>query len=169
MKSMIRRESPGDIEAIRALLMKAFPTPAEALLVDLLRDAGHLLVSLVAESDGILIGHAGFSPVKTASGQVGAGLAPLAVAEGFRRRGVAAELVQAGLNSCANLGFGWAVVLGERDYYARFGFLPASSFGLSDNYGGGDHFQATELIPGMLPVGTGPVSYSPEFASLGSG
>lgn len=166
---MIRNESPGDIEAIRALLMKAFPTPAEALLVDLLRNAGRLPVSLVAESDEILIGHAAFSPVKTACGLIGAGLAPLAVAEGFRRRGVAAELVRAGLNSCANQRFGWAVVLGERDYYARFGFLPASSFGLSDNYGGGDHFQAIELIPGMLPVDAGLVSYSPEFASLGSG
>ena len=64
-------------------------------------------------------------------------------------------------------GFGWVVVLGEPEYYSRFGFRPASAFGLSDEYGGGPAFQAVELVAGALPVGAGLVRYAPEFASLG--
>jgi putative acetyltransferase len=125
------------------------------------------LVSLVAEVDGEVVGHVGFSPVTVASGAVGAGLAPLAVVEPYRRRGVAAELVRSGIAACGAAGFGWAVVLGEPEYYGRFGFRAASEFGLSDEYGGGAAFQAIELTPGALPVGVGLVRYAPEFASLG--
>lgn len=97
---------------------------------------------------------------------VGAGLGPIAVAESHRRRGIAAELVRAGLEACREAGFGWVVVLGEPAYYARFGFRPAVEFGLSDEYGGGAAFQILELVTGAAPVGAGLVQYAPEFASL---
>jgi putative acetyltransferase len=64
--------------------------------------------------------------------------------------------------------FGWVVVLGEPAYYARFGFRPASEFGLSDEYRGGSAFQAMELIDGALPAGAGLVRYAHEFATLGA-
>jgi putative acetyltransferase len=163
----VRHEQPGDAEAIYAVHAASFPGDDEARLVNLLRDAGRLSVSLVAEVDGAVVGHVGFSPVTVASGAIGAGLAPLAVVEPFRRRGVAAKLVRAGIAACGDAGFGWAVVLGEPEYYGRFGFRAASEFGLSDEYGGGAAFQAMELTPGAVPVGAGLVRYSPEFASLG--
>jgi putative acetyltransferase len=155
------------VAAIHAVHAASFPTELEARLVGLLRTAGRLPVSLVAKVGGAVVGHIAFSPVTAASGAVGAGLAPVAVAAPHRRQGIAAELVRAGLEVCRADGFGWAVVMGEPEYYSRFGFRPASDFGLSDEYGGGPAFQAIELLAGALPVGAGLVQYAPEFAVVG--
>jgi putative acetyltransferase len=163
---MTRLELPGDEKAICEIHAACFPAADEAKVVDLLRAAGRLSVSLVAEVEEAIVGHVAFSPVTTSSGQMGAGLAPLAVVAAFRKQGIAAELVRAGLSACQEKGFGWAVVLGEPEYYGRFGFRPAAEFGLSDEYGGGAAFQAIELIPGSMPMGAGLVQYAPEFASL---
>ena len=163
---MIRPERLYDLPSIHTVHSTSFPTDAEAQLVDSLRAGRRLAVSLVAEADGLVVGHVAFSPVTVASGAVGAGLAPLAVVEAQRRRGVGAELVSAGLQSCREAGFGWVVVLGDPAYYARFGFKPASDFGLADEYGGDASFQVVEQVPGSLPIGGGLVQYAPEFAFL---
>lgn len=163
---LVRPERPADAMAIRAVHVASFPTDAEARLVDLLRAAGRLTISLMAEADGAIVGHVAFSPVTTATGVVGAGLAPVAVVPAHRRRGIAARLIAAGLDACRAAGFGWAVVLGEPGYYARFGFRPATEFGLADEYGGGPAFQAMELVRGQLPTGAGLVRYAPEFAAV---
>ena len=163
----VHSERPGDVAAIHAVHAASFPTELEARLVGLLRTAGRLPVSLVAKVGGAVVGHIAFSPVTAASGAAGAGLAPVAVAEPHRRQGVAAELVRLGLEACRIAGFGWVVVMGEPAYYSRFGFRPAAEFGLSDEYGGGQAFQAIELVPGALPVGAGLVRYAPEFAAVG--
>jgi putative acetyltransferase len=163
----VRPEQPGDVAAIHAVHAASFPTDVEARLVSVLRAAGHLLVSLVAEADGAVVGHVAFSPVVAATGAVGVGLAPVAVLESHRRQGIAARLIEAGLAACRSAGFAWAVVMGEPAYYARFGFRPASAFGLSDEYGGGPAFQVVELVPGGMPSEAGLVRYAPEFASLG--
>jgi len=165
-EAMVRPEKPEDVAAIYAVHGACFPSEGEARLVDLLRDAGRLAVSLVAEVDGAVVGHVAFSPVTAAAAAGGVGLAPLAVIERYRRRGVAAALVVAGLQACRAAGSGWAVVLGEPEYYQRFGFRPASEFGLSDEYGGGTAFQALELLAGGMPEGVGMVRYAAEFASL---
>lgn len=164
---MIRPERPEDAAAIHAVHAACFPTVAEARLVDELRAAGRLSVSLVAEVDGAVVGHVAISPVTTATGVVGAGLAPVAVVEPHRRRGIAASLVRAALAGSCDAGFGWAVVLGSPAYYSRFGFRPAKSFGLTDEYGGGDAFQAMELAEGAMPTDGGLVRYAPEFAAFG--
>ena len=163
----VHPERPGDAEAIHAVHAASFPTEAEARLVGLLRAAGRLPVSLVAEVGGAVVGHIAFSPVTAASRAAGAGLAPVAVAAPHRRQGIAAELVRAGLEACRTAGFGWAVVMAEPAYYSRFGFRPAEEFGLADEYGGGPAFQAIELVPGTLPRGAGLVRYAPEFAAVG--
>ncbi len=163
----VHPERPGDAAAIHAVHAASFPTDLEARLVDLLRTSGRLPVSLVAEVGGAVVGHVAFSPVTAASGALGVGLAPVAVAEAHRRQGIAAGLVRAGFGACRVAGFGWAVVMGEPAYYSRFGFRPASEYGLSDEYGGGEAFQAVELVLGALPVGAGLVRYAPEFAAVG--
>jgi putative acetyltransferase len=163
----VRTELPGDLLEITAVHEACFPTPAEARLVERLRGSGRLRVSMVAEIGGRIVGHAGLSPVTTAAGQEGGGLAPVAVLERHRRRGVAEALVRAGLQVGLDVGWGWVVVLGAPSYYARFGFQPASALGLRDEYGGGIAFQVIELRPGTLPVGAGLVRYAPEFAELG--
>lgn len=159
----IKVERTGDEPAIHALHVACFPTDAEARLVDALRSAGRLTVSLVAERDDKVVGHLAFSPVTVANGQTGLGLAPVAVLPECRRQGIAAELICTGLQACRCKNSGWVVVLGEPDYYAQFGFRPAPDYGLHDAYGGGAAFQALELETGALPVDAGLVSYAPEF------
>src|SRR5687767_1722543 len=163
---VVRPEEPGDAAAIHAVHAASFPTAGEARLVNLLRAAGRLTISLVAESGGSVVGHLAFSPVTVGSGEIGAGLGPVAVADAHRRRGVGERLIREGLAACRAAGFAWAVVLGDPGYYRRFGFRPAAEFGLSDEYGGGAAFQVMELVPGRLPVGAGLVRYAEEFASL---
>jgi hypothetical protein len=75
---MVRPERPDDVQAIYAVHAASFPTDAEARLVDSLRAAGRLSVSLVAEVDAAVVGHIAFSPVTAAPGAYGAGLAPVA-------------------------------------------------------------------------------------------
>lgn len=164
--TVIRPELPADVAAILAVHAGSFPTPAEARLVNLLRAAGRLSISLIAECDGAVVGHVDFSPVTAGSAAAGAGLAPISLVESHRRRGIGAELVSLGLEACKSAGFGWAEVLGEPAYYSRFGFRPAEAFGLSDEYGGGEAFQCVELVRDSLPIGAGLVRYAPEFASL---
>jgi putative acetyltransferase len=165
MSVVVRTEEAVDIPAITAVNRACFPTDAEANLVDALRAAGRLSISLVAVVDDKVVGHVAFSPVTTANGEAGLGLGPLAVLEHHRCQGIGAGLVRSGLLACQTADYGWAVVLGDPAYYARFGFRPASEFGLSD-FQGGEHFQAIELIPGQLPQNAGVVRYAPEFNAL---
>lgn len=175
----VRPERADDASAIHAVHAASFPSLDEARLVTLLREAQSLRVSLVAELDGAVVGHVAFSPVTVAAASdaaaasadgraraAGVGLAPVAVLEASRRQGIAAALIEAGLEASRAMGHGWAVVIGEPGYYARFGFRPAAEFGLSDEYGGGPAFQALELMPGALPRNAGLVRYAPAFAQL---
>lgn len=161
---LIRSESPGDLLSIRELLVASFPTTAEADLVDRLRASQRLLVSLVAEAEDELVGHVAISPVTTGTGQQGAGLAPIAVRENQRGKGIGGQLVRAAIEVTRDAQIGWIVVLGEPTFYSRFGFVRAATHGLHDEYGGGDAFQSLELLPEALPVGAGTVRYAPEFA-----
>ncbi len=146
----------------------AFPTAAEARLVDALRERGELAISLVAEEAGEVVGHIAFSAVRVDERPTssGLGLAPVAVLPGSQGRGVGASLVRAGLAAAGEKGWGWVVVLGDPAYYARFGFGPASVYGLSDSYEGGDAFQVLELAPGRLPREGGRVRYASAFDAL---
>lgn len=162
----IRTETPENIAAIYSVHEACFPEHTEARLVDALRSGGHLLVSLVAWDGDDIVGHIAFSPVTADNGATGAGLAPVSVIEAYRRQGIAARLIEAGLSACRDSGYGWVVVLGEPDYYRRFSFAPAAEFGLCDEYGGGPAFQVLELVDGSAPRGAGLIRYGPEFASL---
>jgi putative acetyltransferase len=165
----IRAELPDDATEIHNLVASAFPTEAEAFLVDELRRTGAIRVSLVAvddDTDHRIVGYVAFSPVLAADGREGIGLAPVAVAATHRRRGIAAQLIERGLESCREQGFAYAVVLGAPAYYSRFGFEPAPSRGLADEYEGGNSFQVLELVPGGVPNGAGLVRYSPAFAAF---
>ena len=161
----IRSEVASDVAAIHAVHVAAFPTDAEARLVDALREAGRLSVSLVAEEDGLVIGHITFSPVTTGDTPGGLGLAPVAVHPDAQRRGVGGMLILDGLKAAARTGAAFVVVLGHAAYYPRFGFRRADELGLSNEYGAGAEFMAMELVPGSLAAG-GLVQYAPEFQVL---
>ena len=162
---ILRAERAGDAAGIRAVHEAAFPGPVEGRLVDALRAAGRLEVSLVAE-DGTaaILGHIAFSRVELAGTAGGVGLAPVAVVPASQRQGIGARLVREGLHACRQAGYAFAVVLGDPAYYGRFGFAPARRWGLSDAYAGGEAFQAIELLAGAIPPGAGLVQYAPEFA-----
>src|SRR4029079_9566868 len=97
MTSIVRTEEEADTPAIFAVHRSCFPSEGEARLVDALRAAGRLAVSLVAIVNDEIDGHIAFSPVTTEDGATGLGLAPLAVVEEHRRKGIGAHLVRTGL------------------------------------------------------------------------
>ncbi|MGA2489963.1 MAG: N-acetyltransferase, partial [Anaerolineales bacterium] len=91
------------------------------------------------------------------------GLGPIAVLPECQQTGIGSQLVRRGLELCCQQGFDFIVLLGDPHYYSRFGFRPASGFGLSSDYGDGDEFQVLELRPGVLAGLSGRVKYIPEF------
>ena len=101
----IRPEQAGDERKIHAINAACFPSAAEAELVDRLRSAGRLTLSYVAEVQGEIVGHVAFSPVTAEGASGGVGLAPVAVVDRFRRQGIAARLIEAGLAACREAGF----------------------------------------------------------------
>jgi putative acetyltransferase len=148
---------------------RAFGGPGEARLVDALRRRARPFVSLVADAGGTVVGHIAFSPVvlERHDDLQGMGLAPMAVAPPLQRLGLGSRLVRAGLDECRRLGAVFVVVLGHREYYPRFGFVPASRLGLSSEYPeAGEAFMCLELAPGVLAGRTGMVRYHPAFATL---
>jgi putative acetyltransferase len=161
----IRDESDADVPAIHAVERAAFGRDGEARLVDRLRAAGGLALSLVAALDDAVVGHVAFSPVAIAGATTSVvGLGPVAVEPLYQRCAVGARLCEEGLARARERGHGGAVVLGHPEYYPRFGFVPAARFGLS--YPGDvpdEAFMAAELVAGALAGARGPVRYRREF------
>lgn len=160
--SQVRPETPGDVAAILNVLHSAFPTEDEARAVSLLRESGHLSVSLVAEEEGKIVGYIAFSPVTVAGAAGGLGLAPVSVMPQYQNKGIGGELVEAGLCAARQYGAGYVVVLGHSHYYPRFGFQNASALGYRNEYGADESFMIMELEPGALPS-PGLVKYGTEF------
>ena len=132
----IREETPADHEKIYLLVKRAFASAEhsdgnEQELVNKLRKSGSFIpsLSLVAEMDGVLAGYILFTKLK-AGGEDLLALAPLAVDPGFQRQGVGSALVEEGHRRAALLGFRFSVVLGSEKYYPRFGYVPASRYGI---------------------------------------
>jgi len=161
---MIRPESPEDHEAIRLIHERAFENKLEAELVDRLRANGNLGASLVAVSEESVVGHIAFSPVTLAGAPDGWGMAPLAVLPEHQRQGFGSALIEAGISLARERGVAWMVVLGDPAYYPRFGFIPASEFGLQNEYGVDEPFMALPLEEGALDAHQGLVRYGAEFA-----
>jgi putative acetyltransferase len=165
--TVVRQEREGDAEGIRRVNELAFETPADADLVDRLRLRGKLLVSLVAEPDGAIVGHIAFSPVRLelrAAALAGAGLGPMVVDPELQNRGIDSLLVREGLDRCRVNGTDFLVVLGHAHHYPRFRFAPASRFGLRCTWTVPDEaFMAIELRTGALAGVHGTVRYEPEF------
>ena len=165
-KNIIRKEHPQDIAAINEVHKAAFPSDIEARLVDALRASKRLLVSLVAEESGRIVGHIAFSPVTihpTHTAHSGVGLAPVGVLPDYQGGGVGRQLIRQGLEACTRASFDFVVVLGEPDFYGRFGFARASDFGLGNEYGIDEPFMVLALREGGIPAAPGTVRYAPEF------
>jgi putative acetyltransferase len=168
----VRTEKPEDLAAIREVQLQAFsPSLNEACLVELLREAGKAPISLVALSDGQIVGHGLFSPVTIDPAPPGTlrglGLAPIGVLPAFQRQGMGKRLIEQGLQDCKRGGYDFVVVLGDPRYYARFGFARAKDYQLENEYGVDEPFRVLELRPGALRNVEGTVKYEPEFREAG--
>ena len=162
----IREERPGDQEAIRLVNEAAFGQASEADIVDKLRVAREDFLSFVAIDQGTIVGHVLFTPVSIEkSGVKGMGLAPLAVLPERQRQGVGSLLTRHGLEQLRSAGCPFVVVLGHPDYYPRFGFEPASRFGLSCQWPGvpDEAFMVAVFDETALPPGGGVARYRDEF------
>ncbi|MEI6431751.1 MAG: N-acetyltransferase [bacterium] len=177
MEYRICRERPEDIPTIRSVHETAFPTNAEANLVDALRNSGRLPLSLVgvvpAEK---VVSHVALSPMtlQSADGrrvQEGiVGLGPVATLPEFRKRGYASLLIREALQLCREQGDILVFVLGNPAFYRRFGFEKASIGNIFwERPGFEDAFQIVELQVGALAKfseGRSIARYAPEFDAL---
>lgn len=126
----IRLEQPGDSAPISEVTAAAFLEAThtcghEADLVEWLRAAGALALSLVAEKNGEIIGHVAASPVKIAqsSGQW-FGVGPISVMPKYQRQGIGSQLMRAVLERMRATGARGCVLVGDPSFYRRFGFEP---------------------------------------------
>ena len=161
---LIRPETAADHDAIRALTTAAFAgaphaSGTEAAIIDALRAARALALSLVADAGGV-VGHVAFSPATIEGRDCGwFGLGPVSVAPDRQRRGIGAALIRAGLAGLAASGAKGCVVLGDPGYYSRIGFATDPALTLPD--GPPDYFQRL-VLTGTLPRGT--VAFHPGFS-----
>lgn len=160
---IIRCEEPADVSEIRKIVESAFPTPAEARLVERLRSDGDAVISMVAVESGIVVGHVMLSKMDAPFRALG--LAPLAVAPDRQRKGIGGSLVRSALKEAEKKGWQGIFVLGDPDLYQRFGFDPALASGFTSPYAG-PHLMALSFNR-PLPVATGIIGYAPAFAALG--
>jgi putative acetyltransferase len=159
---IIRAEQTADQTAIRAVLTAAFPSQAEADLVDSLRAGGDSAISLVAAVDAGIIGHVLFSRMTAPFRALGLG--PVAVVPARQRSGVGSQLIRAGLEAARNDGWQAVFVLGDPRFYRRFGFEPELAAGFASPYAG-PHLMVLPLGEG-LPATEGSIEYAPAFARL---
>ncbi len=156
MSLAIRPESAADLVAIREVTQAAFLKAAHAshtehLIVDALRKAGALSLSLVAETSGNIIGHVAVSPVAIADGSAGwFGLGPVSVLPMYQGHGVGSVLVQEVLSLLRQRAAAGCVVLGEPSFYSRFGFKSEADLVLAGVPP--EYFQAI-CLHGVLPRG----------------
>ena len=167
---LIRPERPQDTAAIRQVNEQAFGRPDEANLVDALRTRGKAVVSLVGVERDRLVGHIFFSPVTIESDDrliPAVGLAPMAVVPDRQRRRIGSRLVNAGLEACRNAGYDYVVVLGHPTYYPRFGFVPASQYGITSEYKvPNEAFMVLAWHGGTLKERGGVARYESEFRDV---
>lgn len=169
MSGGIRPAEPRDAAGIRAVHLAAFPTGAEADLVAALDRDGDTVVSLVWESRGEIVGHALLSRMRvTGDGRIrrALGLGPVGVRPGFQGGGVGRRLIEGALAIARATGEELVFVLGEPDYYGRFGFTVATAAPFTSPYAG-PYFMAIALKPELALPGRGDAAYAPAFAALG--
>ena len=164
----IRPEQADDIAAVHALNEAAFGQPAESYIVDALRAACPDAISLVAVEEERIVGHIFFSPVEIATGDrtiQGMGLAPMAVLPERQRQGIGTQLIRAGIEAMRAGRSPFIIVLGHPEYYPRFGFLPASSHGISCQWEGvpDEAFMVMILDETAMAGVSGTAKYRDEF------
>jgi putative acetyltransferase len=124
----IRSEKDADIDAITTVTVAAFRTlevsnQTEQFIIEALRAAKALTVSLVAESNDCVVGHIAFSPVTISDGTRNwYGLGPVSVLPEYQRQGIGKALIREGLSRLRDMHAQGCCLVGHPDYYRKFGF-----------------------------------------------
>jgi putative acetyltransferase len=124
----IRSETDADGDAITDVTIAAFKTleisnHTEQFIIEALRAAKALTISLVAELDGRVIGHIAFSPVAISDGTRNwYGLGPVSVLPEYQRQGIGEALIREGLSRLRDIYAQGCCLVGHPDYYRKFGF-----------------------------------------------
>jgi len=132
LKFIIRDETYADVTAITEVTVAAFKPleisgHTEQFILEALRAANALSISLVAEIDGHVIGHIAFSPLTISDGtQNWYGLGPVSVLPEFQRQGIGKALIQDGLSRLKDMNARGCCLVGHPDYYRKFGFKNVS-------------------------------------------
>jgi putative acetyltransferase len=160
-----RPETDADISAIRAVNLGAFPTPLEADLVEALRTDPAWIpgLSLVAQApDGTVAGFALLTRclVDAAPALV---LGPCAVLPEHQRTGAGSAAIRAGLDAARAKGENLVTVLGHPGYYPRFGFTPASGYGIRPTFEVPDEAMMALVLDPARPAPTGTIHYPAPF------
>jgi len=134
-KIVIRNETLNDVCTITEVTIAAFKTleignHTEQFIVEALRAAKALTVSLVAEMDGRVIGHIAFSSVTISDGTPNwYGLGPVSVLPEQQRKGVGKALIKEGLSRLKDMNAQGCCLVGHPEYYRQFGFKNVSGLG----------------------------------------
>jgi putative acetyltransferase len=127
-KIVIRSETDADVSAITEVTVAAFKTLAishhtEQFIIEALRAAKALTISLVAEVDGRVVGHIAFSPLTISDGTRNwYGLGPVSVLPEYQRQGIGTALIREGLSRLKDMHAQGCCLVGHPDYYRKFGF-----------------------------------------------
>jgi putative acetyltransferase len=167
---IIRLLTPADFDAVDIVHRAAFASTAlghrgEADLVRHIHADGDALVSLVAEIDGQIVGHALFSRMEVEADGVplrGAGLAPVGVLPDLHSGGVGSALIWRGLEMLHEQGIQISFVLGHPDYYPRFGYSKEAARPFASPFTG-PHFMALLLDKSVRLPESGRARYAPAF------
>lgn len=134
----IRREqveNHGEIHRLTTAAFAGLPhsSGSEPDIIDRLRADGDLTLSLVAIKEHDLVGHIAFSPVRI-NNQIGAwyGLGPVSVWPDLQHNGIGSALINEGLNILKNIGANGCALIGDPNYYCRFGFSSDGSVHYKD-------------------------------------
>ncbi len=166
MNISIRNEKVSDIQSIHQLTAAAFldaphTDHTEQFIVDALRKSGLLTISLIAEDAGNVVGHVAVSPVSISDGTTSwYGLGPISVSPNEQGKGIGSALMEAAILNLKELNADGCVLLGEPDYYQRFGFKSMNGLELPDVPA--EYFQAL-MFSGDLPQGN--VTYHESFSA----
>lgn len=164
----IRNETPDDRQSIFELTAAAFATldisnHTEQYVIEELRKAKALTISLVAEIDTSVVGHIAFSPVTISDGTCDwYGLGPVSVLPEYQRQGIGKALILEGLSRLKGCGAKGCCLVGHPEYYPQFGFANVSGLVFA---GVPPTVFFALLFDGPMPSGT--VTFHEAFSAQG--
>ncbi len=165
----IRQEQPKDYNEIYALVQEAFATAEHAdgneqdIVVALRKSDAYIpQLALVAVQDDKIVGHVLFT-VAHVGGEEVLALAPLSVLPACQKQGIGAALIREGHAIAKQRGYNYSVVLGSDTYYPKFGYMPASKYGIVPPDGIPAQYFMTIKLQNNTPVLSGTIEYAKEL------